>query len=246
MKYLPYTVIAVCVFIATTNAVGLSKGIEIASQIAQVVLVIVAILALNQIRVAQDQNKDSRLSETVKILEKFQDVIQEYDTVFKKRASAIGYLSREIEMEEYTFEEMIKPENLIIARDYASKDIFYKSQHSIFTEITNCMNKLEVIAFALQKGPTEKSALESIISNTFCGFVEREYFIYIFHRKISSTYYEHTIALYKEFKPLIKTNAEQGKSIAEYDRTLQEVINPIQISTPTHQIDNVVSKVELQ
>ena len=176
--------------------------------VSPLVLMYSAVRALWQLGIMQEQNSLSRETLAISELREFEKLIRDYEDLnsFIKLKNINKIELNICEMEEFSLKELSQD----IYKNTLNKwNLFYKDNADAYSKAVSCTNKLEVIATALNRGTAKLEIIEDAIAPTFCMLVEQHAYVYIRNRNKAISLYNNTIALYKRFKPIVKTVKEQ-------------------------------------
>lgn len=176
--------------------------------ISPLVLMYAAVRALWQLGIMQEQNSLSRETLAINELREFEKLIRDFEDLNEFiQLKNINKIELNIcEMEDFSMKELSKD---IFKNNLAKWNLFYRDNRDAYSKAVSCTNKLEVIATALNGGTAKLEIIKDAVAPTFCTLVEKHAYIYIRNRNKAISLYNNTIALYKKFKPAVKTVNEQ-------------------------------------
>lgn len=213
------------------------QAFEIISYIAQAALVVIAFLALDQIKEARKQNKHDLEKETIKQLTAFKDFIHEYDKLSNMN-KANGFVAVPIERKDYDIEELLLVEsNIKNIFSTAYKYYFRNNERVEWMQLTWTANELELVSTALLKlGVPHIDSIKEVIALTFCKFVEENAIVYYQNRVYAYKLYQSTIELYRYLKKDIGPIQTQNERI--YQGYVELINNGFDLQLPSQEITN--------
>ncbi len=185
--------------------------IDLISAGTQVVILIVAFRALNQVTEAVKQNHYNRQQNTLEWLEKYLLTMEKADSrthVIQKEYKRGG-----VELKNYDFWECaLLPKGSEEWKVIANQKIYYDAHPDAFHETVWIANKIELIASALLQEAWDLEIAKNLIAGVHCAFVEDEVYVYCKNRNDRELkIFDCTMELYHRFKSSVGSREEQTK-----------------------------------
>jgi hypothetical protein len=187
--------------------------VEIVSNIAQPLLVVLGCFVFAQIKLAKDdlrtRSKREAATAAAELAERYRKEIltaqsEYYKLVRSKNFSVTGINLESLSIKDFYTEEV---QDLSTEHKQYNNDLlaFFQSNRDAFNACQDVLNSLESFAINFTKGIADQEIVFTAISKSYCQFVERSFPMLCFLRhKDQFNFYENVVELYCEWSNMIK------------------------------------------